>query len=205
MNVCHAMCTGTKPCYMCQQVSVMQRTMYRCCKGWGLISPGHLSASVLAAVEGWQAARWQPPVSWCSEASSNGGNASCALQLTCLACDCAVKILSKTWEGDHVRLLAILLHFSPGNDRDWHLSKQAGHIKLLSLPLCNELMVELRLVLFLQQIWVCQQQAFGCVWESDNSSQLTQQSLQQEALSVSVSPATISLSKLNLAAACPQN
>ena len=33
----------------------------------------------------------------CSEASSNGGNASCALQLTCLACDCADKILSKTW------------------------------------------------------------------------------------------------------------
>ncbi len=106
----------------------------------------------------------------------------------------------KDLEGDHVRL-----HLSPGHDRDWHLGKQAGHIKLLSLPLCNELMVELHRVLFLQQIWVCQQHAFGCVWESDNSSQLTQQSLQREALSVSVSPAIISLSKLNLAANCPQN
>ena len=50
--------------------------------------------------------------------------------------------------------------------------------KLLSLPLCNELMVDLPLKLFLQQIWVCQQQVFGCVWESDNSSQLIQQPLQ---------------------------
>ena len=47
-----------------------------------------------------------------------------------------------------------------------------------SLPFCYELMVDLHLVLFLQQIWVCQQQVFECVWESDNSSQLTQQSLQ---------------------------
>ena len=96
---------------------------------------------------------------------------------------------------------------TPGHDRDWHLSKlskQAGHIKLLSLPLCSELMVDLRLVLFLQQIWVCQQQVFGCVWESDNSSQLTQQSLQWEAVSLSILPANISLSKLILAAHCLQ-
>ena len=38
-------------------------------QGVGVISPGHVSASVLAAVEGWEAARWQHPVSWCSEAS----------------------------------------------------------------------------------------------------------------------------------------
>ena len=41
--------------------------------------------------------------------------------------------------------------------------------RLLSLSLCNELMVDLPLVLFLQQRWVCQQQVFGCVWEPDNS------------------------------------
>ena len=62
-------------------------------QGVGVISPGHLSASELAAVEGWEAARWQYPVTWCSEASSNGRNASCALKLTCLAWDCAVEIL----------------------------------------------------------------------------------------------------------------